>query len=39
MPDQTVGQFLINPGLWTGFALTALFLALAMRVRRSRGPI
>jgi ABC-2 type transport system permease protein len=39
MPDQNVGQFLINPGLWTGFALTALFLALAIRVRRSRGPI
>jgi ABC-2 type transport system permease protein len=39
MPDQTVGQFLINPGLWTGFVLTALFLVLAMRVRRSRGPI
>ena len=39
MPNQTVGQFLINPGLWTGFALTAVFLVVAMRVRRSRGPI
>jgi ABC-2 type transport system permease protein len=39
MPNMSLGQFLTSPGLWTGFALTALFLALAMRVRRSRGPI
>jgi ABC-2 type transport system permease protein len=39
MPDMSLGQFLTSPGLWTGFALTALLLALAIRVRRSRGPI
>jgi ABC-2 type transport system permease protein len=39
MPDMSLGQFLTRPGLWTGFALTALLLALAIRVRRSRGPI
>jgi ABC-2 type transport system permease protein len=39
MPNMSLGQFLISPGLWTGFALATLFLALAMRVRRSRGPI
>ena len=32
-------HFLINPGLWMGFAVTALFLAAAVRVRRYRGPI
>jgi ABC-2 type transport system permease protein len=39
MPNMSLGQFVVSPGLWTGFALAALFLALAMRVRRSRGPI
>ena len=39
MPNLTLGQFLTSPGLWTGLAVAALFLALAMRVRRSRGPI
>jgi ABC-2 type transport system permease protein len=32
-------HFLINPGLWIGLAITAAFLATAVRVRRSRGPI
>lgn len=32
-------QFLISPGLWSGLVLTAIFLALAVRLRRSRGPI
>ncbi len=36
MPSMSVGQFLTSPGLWTGLAVTALFLILAMRVRRSR---
>ena len=32
------GQLLISPGLWTGLALAAVFLAAAVRVRRHRGP-
>ena len=32
-------HFLINPGLWIGFVITAAFLAAAVRVRRYRGPI
>jgi ABC-2 type transport system permease protein len=32
-------HFLINPGLWIGLALTAAFLAAAVRLRRYRGPI
>jgi ABC-2 type transport system permease protein len=34
-----VGQFLISPGLWIGLAITAAFLAAAVLLRRSRGPI
>jgi ABC-2 type transport system permease protein len=33
------GQFLANPDLWVGLALTAGFLAIAVRLRRDRGPI
>jgi ABC-2 type transport system permease protein len=32
-------RFFINPGLWIGLALTAAFLAAAVRLRRDRGPI
>jgi ABC-2 type transport system permease protein len=32
-------HFLINPGLWIGLAVTAAFLAAAIRIRRYRGPI
>ena len=32
-------HFLVNPGLWLGMAVTAAFLAAAVRVRRCRGPI
>ena len=39
MPNMSLGQFLMSPGLWTGLAVAALLLAVAMRVRRSRGPI
>jgi ABC-2 type transport system permease protein len=35
----TLGLFLSSPGLWLGLLATALFLALAVRLRRSRGPI
>jgi ABC-2 type transport system permease protein len=39
MTHLTPGLFLISPGLWLGLAVTALFLAGAVRLRRSRGPI
>lgn len=32
-------HFFINPGLWIGLAITAVFLAAAVRLRRYRGPI
>ena len=32
-------HFLINPGLWMGLAVTAAFLAAAVRLRRYRGPV
>jgi len=32
-------QFFIEPGLWIGLAIAAAFLALAVRLRRYRGPI
>jgi ABC-2 type transport system permease protein len=32
-------HFLSNPGLWTGLALAAVFLAAAVRLRRYREPI
>ncbi len=35
----TVGRFLSSPGLWIGFAIAAAFLAAAVRLRRSQGPI
>ena len=33
------GQFLTSPGLWIGLAVTAVFLAAAVRMRRYREPI
>jgi len=35
----TLGQFLLSPGLWFGLAVTAAFLAAAVRLRRNREPI
>jgi len=35
----TLGQFLMSPGLWIGLAVTALFLATAVQLRRYREPI
>lgn len=32
-------HFLISPGLWIGLALTVASLAIAVRIRRNRGPI
>ena len=39
MEHLNLGQFLGSPGLWIGLALTAAFLAVAVRLRRSQGPI
>jgi ABC-2 type transport system permease protein len=39
MAPHHLGQFLTSPGLWLGLLLTAAFLAAAMRLRRSHGPI
>jgi ABC-2 type transport system permease protein len=33
------GHFLMSPGLWIGLAISAVFLAAAIRLRRYRGPI
>jgi len=35
----TVGRFLASPGLWVGFAIAAIFLVVAVRLRRDQGPI
>jgi len=32
-------MFLISPGLWSGLAVAAVFLAIAVRLRRYRDPI
>lgn len=34
----TPGQLLISPGLWVGLTITAVFLAVAVRLRRYREP-
>jgi ABC-2 type transport system permease protein len=39
MTQLTPGKFLASPGLWVGLAITAAFLAAAVRLRRDRGPI
>ncbi|HVO63272.1 MAG TPA: hypothetical protein VMT53_20260 [Terriglobales bacterium] len=39
MTHITPGAFLSNPELWIGLAVAVLFLALAIRLRRSAGPI
>ena len=39
MIHLTPGRFLSAPGLWTGLAAAAIFLILAIRLRRYRGPI
>jgi ABC-2 type transport system permease protein len=37
--EMTPGRFLSTPGLWAGLALCAIFLAIAVRLRRNREPI
>jgi ABC-2 type transport system permease protein len=39
MTHMTPLAYLSNPGLWTGLAITAVFLAGAVRLRRYREPI
>jgi ABC-2 type transport system permease protein len=39
VPHLGVGEFLTSPSLWIGLAVTAIFLAAAVRMRRSQGPI
>lgn len=37
--NLSLGQFLFDPGLWTGLIAAGLFLFVAARIRRTRGPI
>jgi ABC-2 type transport system permease protein len=37
--DLAPAQYFDQPALWTGFALTAVFLIAAIRLRRLRGPL
>jgi ABC-2 type transport system permease protein len=39
MAALTPAQFFSTPGLWTGLLLAGVFLAVAVRLRRYRGPI
>lgn len=39
MTHMTPVAYITNPGLWTGLAITAVFLAGAVRLRRYREPI
>ena len=39
MLQLDAGQTLMSPGMWIGFALTAIFLVGAARLRRYQGPI
>jgi hypothetical protein len=39
MTQLTPGRFLTSPGLWLGLMVTAGFLAVAIRLRRNRGPL
>jgi hypothetical protein len=32
-------KFISTPGLWIGFVFAVAFLAVAVRLRRSRGPL
>jgi ABC-2 type transport system permease protein len=39
MTQLTPGLFLSSPGLWIGLGITVAFVAVAVRLRRDRGPI
>jgi ABC-2 type transport system permease protein len=39
MTHPTIAVFLLSPGLWIGLAVTAVFVAVSIRLRHDRGPI
>ena len=39
LAQLTPGHFLVTPGLWTGLGFAAVFLFVAMRLRRDREPL
>ena len=39
VPQLTPGTYLSSPGLWLGLLVAAVFVALAIRLRRYRGPL
>lgn len=39
VPQLTPGRYLSTPGLWIGLVFAAVFVALAIRLRRYRGPL
>ena len=39
MTHLTPGRYLTSPGLWLGLLFASIFLAVAVRLRRYRGPI
>jgi ABC-2 type transport system permease protein len=39
MASLTLARFLVEPGLWIGLGVAAVFVAAAIQVRRYRGPI
>lgn len=39
LSQLTLGRYLTTPGVWIGIALGVVFLAIAIRMRRSRGPM
>jgi hypothetical protein len=38
-PRLTPGTYLSSPGLWLGLIVAAVLIALAIRLRRYRGPL
>src|SRR5262249_3905154 len=39
LTSPSPGEFLLNGGLWINLLIAAMFFALAIRLRRQRGPI
>ena len=39
LSQLTPGRYLMTPGLWLGLVIAAIFLGLAIRLRRRQGPI
>ncbi|PYJ86752.1 MAG: hypothetical protein DME70_07610 [Verrucomicrobia bacterium] len=39
LSELTLGRYLTTPGLWIGLAFGIAFLAIAIRMRRYRGPM